>query len=48
MTREELEAKFNDCARGTITPERERRALDAVYALEDLDDVAELTALLSG
>ena len=48
MTREELEAKFNDCARGTITPEREREALDMIYALEDLGNVAELTALLSG
>ncbi|MCE2404997.1 MAG: MmgE/PrpD family protein [Dehalococcoidia bacterium] len=48
MTREELEAKFDDCARETISPERQRGALDAVYALEDLDDITELTALLSG
>ncbi len=48
MTREELAAKFHDCARETITPAREREALDMVYGLEAVDDVGKLTALLSG
>ena len=48
MTRDELAAKFHDCARETITPEREREALDMVYALEDVKNVGELTRLVSG
>jgi 2-methylcitrate dehydratase PrpD len=46
MTPQELAAKFHDCAGGTITPEREKEALEAVYSLEEVEDVGQLTALL--
>jgi 2-methylcitrate dehydratase PrpD len=42
-----LEAKFRDCAAGLIDERRIARLLEAVRAMEELDDVGELLLLLS-
>jgi 2-methylcitrate dehydratase PrpD len=42
MSREELTAKFTDCARATLSPERIGRALEVIYRVEELPSVAAL------
>ena len=46
MTREELAAKFHDCAQGVLTSDAEHSVLDLIYRLDNVANVAELTSLL--
>lgn len=46
MTREQLEAKFLECAALAIDPERARSVADVIWALEDLDHVGKLHEMM--
>ena len=46
MSREELAAKFTDCARATLSPERIGRALEVIYRVEELPGVTTLVETL--
>lgn len=48
MSREQLEAKFLECAGLAIGTEQARQAVDAIWALEDLSDVAQLHKTMAG
>ena len=48
MTPQELAAKFHGCAAGVIPEARARKVLETVYSVDELEDVAQLTALLRG
>ena len=47
FTREELHAKFADCAQLVLSPERVQRALAQIESIESLKDVRELVKTLS-
>jgi len=47
LTREELTAKYRDCARLVLTPEATEHSLKLVSHLEELEDTAELTDLVT-
>jgi hypothetical protein len=46
MRREELAAKFHDCAQALLSTRAEQQAVEMIYNLEALADVKKLTALL--
>jgi 2-methylcitrate dehydratase PrpD len=46
FTRDELHAKFTDCAQLTMTPERIRRALAAIEGVQEMSSVRALVAAL--
>jgi len=48
MTRDELKAKFMECARETISPSAAERTLESVERLETLDNIRPLCELLAG
>src|SRR5215208_2102607 len=48
MSREQLEAKFFECAELAISVEQARRAADMIWNLEKLERVGELHRILSG
>ena len=48
MSREQLEAKFFECAELAISVEQARRAADMIWNLEKLEGVGELHRILSG
>jgi 2-methylcitrate dehydratase PrpD len=48
MSREQLEAKFFECAELAISVEKARRAADMIWNLEKLEGVGELHRILSG
>jgi 2-methylcitrate dehydratase PrpD len=48
MSREQLEAKFFECAELAISVEQARRAADMIWNLENLERVGELHRILSG
>jgi 2-methylcitrate dehydratase PrpD len=48
MTREQLEAKFTECAELAIDRERARQAADVIWRLDELGHVGKLHELLAG
>ena len=48
MSREQLEAKFFECAELAISVEQAHRAADMIWNLEKLERVGELHRILSG
>lgn len=48
MSREQLEAKFFECAGLAIGGDQARQAADAIWALDNLADVAQLHKTMSG
>jgi 2-methylcitrate dehydratase PrpD len=48
MTREQLEAKFFECAELAIDRERARQAADVIWRLDELEHVGKLHELLAG
>jgi hypothetical protein len=48
MSREQLEAKFFECAEPVIDHEQARRAADMLWNLEKLERVGDLHKILSG
>jgi hypothetical protein len=48
MSREQLKAKFFECAELAISVEQARRAADMIWHLEKLERVGDLHRILSG
>ncbi|MFQ5879200.1 MAG: hypothetical protein ACE5IZ_03355, partial [Dehalococcoidia bacterium] len=47
LSRAELEAKFRDCARLALLPEKIDQVIAATFALEDQDDINDLVELMA-
>ena len=48
LTAAELAAKFADCAKFSLEPERVQAAVEALHKVDELDSISELTGLLAG
>lgn len=45
LSKDEFLARYENCVRGTLSPQQLRRSIDLVYDLENLDNVSELMEL---